>query len=109
MIGYDAGRADWTITTDGEVVRRYRPEEMRLLVHWSAELYSDMHEVKKNMDHSDDLTHDMVFDRLLADMRSKGIDIADPTDPLHDQTFIRALIGAYSVTPATDWAKPAAG
>jgi hypothetical protein len=106
MIGYDAARDDWAVTTDDEVVRRYRPEEMRLLVHWSAEVYSDMDEVEKNLDHSDDLTHDIVFERLLADMRGRGIDVAEPSDPLHDQVFIRALIDAYSVAPTTDWARP---
>jgi hypothetical protein len=106
LIGYDGDADDWAITTDGEVIRRYRPEEMRLLVHWSAEVYADMAELEKHMDHSDDLTHDAAFDRLLADMRSRGIDVAEPTDPMHDQAFIRALIGAYSVAPTTDWATP---
>jgi hypothetical protein len=104
LIGYDADRDDWTITTDGEVIRRYAPNEMRLLVHWSAEIYSDMAEVEKNLDHSDDLTHDIVFTRLLADMRRRGVDVAEPTDPLHDQQFIRALIATYSISPVTDWA-----
>ena len=108
LIGYHVDTEDWAVTTDGEVIRRYRPDEMRLLVHWSAEVYSDMDEVKKNMDHSDDLTHDVVFERLLADMRVKGVDVAEPSDPLHDQAFIRALTATYSVTPATDWARPAA-
>ena len=54
------------------MIRRYQPGEMRLLVHWSAEIYQDKDEVKKNMDHSDDLTHDIVFERLLADMRARG-------------------------------------
>ena len=84
------------------------PEEMRLLVHWRAEVYTDMNEVKKNMDHSDDLTHDVVFTRLLADLRARGVGVAEPSDPLHDQAFIRALIATYSVAPATDWARPAA-
>ena len=96
-------RDDWAITTDGEVIRRYRPEQMRLLVHWNAEVYADMDEVKKNMDHSDDLTHDVVFERLLADMRSKGVDVAEPSDPLHDSDFIRALIATYTIAPTTDW------
>ncbi len=60
------------------------------------------------MDHSDDLTHDVVFDRLLADMRSKGVDVAEPSDPLHDQTFIRALTETYSISPTTDWVQSAA-
>jgi hypothetical protein len=104
MIEYDPAPGDWAITTDGEVIRRYRPEEMRLLVHWSAELYADMDELNKNLDHSDDLTFDIVFDRLLADMRSKGVAVREPTDPLHDQGFIRALISTYSIAPQTDWA-----
>ena len=47
MLGYEPDLDDWAITTDGEVVRRYRPEEMRLLVHWSAELYADRAEAEK--------------------------------------------------------------
>ena len=92
LLGYDAARDDWAVTTDGEVIRRYPPEEMRLLVHWNAEVYADMDEVEKNMDHSADLTHDVVFERLLADLRSKGVDVAEPSDPMHDSEFIRALI-----------------
>ena len=103
LLGYDAEHDDWSITTDGEVIRLYRPEEMRLLVHWSAEVYADMAEVEKNMDHSDDLTHDVVFNRLLADMRAKGVDVAEPSDPLHDSEFIRALIATYTIAPTTDW------
>jgi hypothetical protein len=108
LIGYDTDHDDWTVTTDGEVVRRYRPEEMRLLVHWNAEIYADMDEVKKNMDHSDDLTHDLVFARLLADMRAKGVDVAEPSDPMHDAEFIRALISTYTIAPTTDWARGSA-
>jgi len=108
LIGYDAARDDWAITTDGEVIRRYRPDQMRLLVHWNAEVYADMDEVKKNMDHSDDLTHDIVFERLLADMRSKGVAVAEPSDPLHDSDFIRALIATYTIAPTTEWIAPTA-
>ena len=53
--------------------------------------------------HSDDLTHDIVFERLLADMRAKGTKVADPSDPLHDSEFIRALIGTYTIAPMTEW------
>jgi len=108
LLGYDADRDEWAITTDGEVIRRYRPDEMRLLVHWSAEVYTDLDEVAKNMDHSDDLTHDVVFARLLADLHARGVEVAEPSDPLHDKDFIRALIGTYSISPVKDWARPAA-
>jgi hypothetical protein len=72
-------------------------------VHWNAEVYADMAEVEKNMDHSDDLTFDVVFDRLMADMRARGVQFTEPTDPLHDPDFVRALIGTYTIAPVTDW------
>jgi hypothetical protein len=106
LMGFDHDAGDWVITTDGEPIRRYQPNEIRLLVHWNAEVYMDMDEVKKNMDHSDDLTHEIVFDRLLADLRARGVAVDEPSDPLHDRDFIRALIATYSITPQTDWATP---
>jgi hypothetical protein len=108
LLEFDGARDDWVVTTDGEAIRRYQPHEMRLLVHWSAEVYTDMDEVEKNMEHSADLTHDVVFDRLLADMRAKGVAVAEPSDPLHDSEFIRALIATYTIAPATDWLTPSA-
>jgi hypothetical protein len=108
LLGYDAERDDWVITTDDEVLRRYRPEEVRLLVHWSAEVYADRQEVETSLDHSDDLTLDTVFDRLLADLRGRGVDVVEPSDPMHDTGFIRTLIANYSIAPTTDWAKEAA-
>lgn len=106
LLGYDADRDDWAITTDGKAIRRYRPEEMRLLVHWNAEVYADHDELKKNMDHSDDLTHDIVFERLLADMRGGGVEVAEPSDPMNDKDFIRALIATYAIAPTTDRSTP---
>ncbi len=103
MLGYDAERDDWAITTDDEVIRRYQPNEMRLLVHWSAELYADRAEAEKAADHSDDLTVDAVCERLLADLRRRGVTVDDPSDPLHDTDFIRALIATYTIAPTTDW------
>ena len=106
MLGYDSAADAWTITTDGTPIRTYRPEQMRLLVHWSSQVYADLDELKVSMDHTDDLTHDMVFERLLADMREKGVRVAEPSDPMHDDDFIRALIATYTIAPTTDWATP---
>ena len=36
-----------------------------------------MDEVKKVMDHTDDLTHERVVDTLLADMRGRGVKVAN--------------------------------
>jgi hypothetical protein len=106
LLGYNSTADAWTITTDGNPIRSYRPEQMRLLVHWSSQVFEDLDELKVSMDHTDDLTHDMVFERLLADMRSKGVRVSEPSDPLHDNDFIRALIATYTIAPTTDWATP---
>jgi hypothetical protein len=103
MLGYEPDRDDWAITTDGEVIRRYQPDEMRLLVHWSAELYEDRAEAEKALSHSDDMTQERACEMLLADMRAKGVDVAEPSDPMHDTDFIMALIGTYTIAPTTDW------
>jgi hypothetical protein len=93
----------WQILTDGAPVHSYQPDEMRLLVHWNAEVYSDMAEVKKVMDHTDDLTIEEAIGRLLKDMRERGTKVAEPSDPLHDDDFVRALMETYTIAPTTEW------
>lgn len=100
---YRADDHAWVITTDDEIVRRYEPGQIRLLVHWNAEVYRDMDEVKKVMDHTDDLTHERVFDTLIADVRAKGVQVDEPSDPLHDDAFIHALLTTYTIAPTIDW------
>jgi len=100
---YDAADDSWVITTDGEVNRRYRPEEIRLLVHWNAELYADMDECRKVMDHTDDLTHDQVVDTFVKDLAARGRSVAWPSDPFTDVDFIHALMETYTIAPTTDW------
>lgn len=96
LFGVDPGNRDqWLVTTGPRVVARCATNELRFLVHWSAEVFVDMSELKKNMDGTDDLTHDRVFETLIKDVRSRGIAIETPTDPLHDPIFIRTLHAAY--------------
>lgn len=102
-MGYEAEGDVWRIYTDGEPIHTYQPSDLRFLVHWNAEVYEDMEEVRKVMDHTDDLTIQMVVDRLLADMRSKGRKVAEPSDPLNDTEFVRALIETYTIGPTTEW------
>lgn len=100
---YDAGRDVWDITTDGEIVHTYQPEQIRFLAHWNAEIYMDDDEMKKTMDHTDDLTHQQVVDTFLKDMRARGVKVAEPNDPFHDVDWIQALIHTYTIAPTTDW------
>lgn len=109
LFGYRAAASDWAITTDGEEIRVYEPRNVRFLVHWNAEVYADLDEAKRVMDHTDDLTHDRVVGTLLADMRSRGVTVAEPSDPFHDEDFIHALISTYTIAPTQDWIERAPG
>jgi len=85
----------WIVKTGDQVVERYHTDDLRFLVHWSAEVFHDFAELKKNMEGSDDLTPDRVFEMLIKDVRSNGIQIETPSDPMHDPVFIKTLNGAY--------------
>jgi hypothetical protein len=92
----EAGDPDgWLVKTGDTVIERYRTDELRFLVHWSAEVFSDFAELKKNMDGSDNLTHDQAIDMLIKDARARGHRIETPSDPLNDPGFIRAINAVY--------------
>ncbi|WNG29827.1 hypothetical protein F0U62_41830 [Cystobacter fuscus] len=93
----------WIVKTGDAVIARYHTDELRFLVHWSAEVFEDFAELKKNMDHTADLTFDQVFDTLIKDVRSKGIHVETPTDPLHDPVFIRTINSAYDIGRPTSY------
>lgn len=97
-----ASGSDWQITTDGKVIQQLPADEVRFLVHWSSEVYSDLDEMKKVMDHTDDLTHDKVFDLFMDDMKARGVEFDTPANPLRDEAFIRKLTATYdSGSPRT--------
>jgi hypothetical protein len=83
------------------VIQRIPAEEMRFLVHWGAQLYLDDDELRVAQDHTDDLTHDRVFDTFVADLRARGEAFEMPSDPLSDKAFIRLLNRVYDLgTPS---------
>jgi hypothetical protein len=98
LFSADPGSAEgWRLTTDGRTIQQVPPEETRFLVHWSAEIYMDMDELKVAMDHTDDLTHEQVFDRFIKDLRARGLTFPVPSDPFTDTAFIRLLSKTYDV------------
>lgn len=103
LFGYVPADDAWDVTTDGERVHRHQPDQIRFLAHWNAEIYADMDELKKVMDHTDDLTHQRVVDTLIADLRSRNIKISEPNDPFHDVDWIQTLMHTYTIAPTTDW------
>ena len=105
MIGYRHETDDWAISTDGDVIRTYAPDNVRFLVHWSADVFMDRDEARLVMDHTDDLTIDRIVNTFLDDLDRRGIDhdAPDANDPFNDPSFIRALMAAYTIAPTTDW------
>ena len=93
--GDPSDKDQWLLKTGDRVIARHHTEDLRFLVHWSAEVFADYAELKKNMDGSDNLTHEQAIDTLIKDVRAKGIEIATPSDPFHDPVFIKALNDAY--------------
>jgi len=91
------GPGGWRITTDGQVIQRISEEEFRFLVHWGANLYMDFEELQTALDHTDDLTHERVFDVLLEDLRARGETFDPPSDPLTDKDFITRLNDVYGI------------
>lgn len=89
--------AGWRITTTGRVIQRIPQDELRFLVHWGANLYMDLDELKKTADHTDDLTHERIFEVFLADLAARGIHVDPPSDPLTDKAFIARLNDVYGI------------
>lgn len=88
---------DWRIRTGERVIQQVPEAEFRFLVHWGANVYLDMDELKRSRDHTDDLTHDMVVERFLADLKARGIRCETPSDPLTDRGFIDLLSRTYDL------------
>ncbi len=93
--GTPGDQGAWQAVNGDVAIAEYKTEDLRFLVHWSAEVFEDYAELKKNMDHTDDLTFDQVFDTLIKDCRARGIELPTPADPIRDPHFIMALNAAY--------------
>jgi len=93
--GDPADKNNWRLMNGDQVIDNVHTDELRFLVHWSGEVFEDFAELKQNMDGTDDLTYDRVFETLLKDMRARGVQVETPVDPLHDPAFIRTLIATY--------------
>lgn len=95
LLGAKAGTEDWEITTDGAAIQDIAAQEMRLLLHWGADVFMDLQELTTAMDHSDDLTHQQVFDIFTSDMKRQGIAFKTPSNPMEDTDFINLLTATY--------------
>lgn len=95
--GEPGDRDRWVLKNGDDVIARHHTDELRFLVHWSAEVFTDLDELRKNMDGSADLTIDRAIDMLVDDVHKKGIKLDVPSAPLHDPAFIGALNAVYDL------------
>lgn len=61
----------------------------------------DLDEMSVALDHTDDLTHDKVFDIFLSEVRKRGIPFKTPSNPLRDPEFIQFLTSVFEPGPPT--------
>ena len=87
----------WLVKTGDQVLDRVAGDELRIMLHWNAEIYYDRADLKRHMDHTDDLTPDRAFEMFCADLRARGRRFEVPSDPAHDPAFIRILADAYDL------------
>ncbi|MCB1853609.1 MAG: hypothetical protein KDI05_01945 [Halieaceae bacterium] len=92
----------WQIKTFGKVNQKIPAEEMRFLVHWGARLFRDFDELKKTLDHTDDIDAETALNILIADMRERGIVFEEPGDPMNDRDFIRLVGQVYDIGGPTN-------
>lgn len=85
----------WKITSGDRLIQKISAPEFRFLVHWGADIFMDYAEMKTTLDHSDDISHEQVFDMLIADLRARGEVFRLPSDPFTDPSFIQILTRVY--------------
>jgi hypothetical protein len=61
----------------------------------------DDEELRVAQGHTDDLTHERVFEIFSADLRARGEAVSLPSDPFADKPFIRLLNRVYDLGTPT--------
>ncbi len=92
----------WQLETFGKVNQRVPAEEMRFLVHWGAQMFMDMDELKVSMDHTDDISQEQALDILIQDIRKRDVAFEMPSDPMNDRNFIALVSQVYDIGGPTN-------
>jgi hypothetical protein len=98
----------WNLHTgNGRDIAEYRWDELRFSVSWKAYCFRDEHERDTWRDHRDDLTMDVILDRLIVDLVAR--DRVAP-DVARDRALGLLLMDEYIMFPSsTDEASPSTG
>jgi hypothetical protein len=89
----------WEVVDGTDVVATYPEEEIRFSVSWKAYCFADEAEHERWRRHDDDLSIDVILDRLEADLRERAI--LDGARPAPAE-FATMLMDAYIRFPATN-------
>ncbi len=93
------GGGAWSLrAADNSELARYAWEELRFSVSWKAYCFEDEDERAAWRDHADDLTLDVILDRLVDDLVARGRVSADVE---RDSALGQMLIDEYIRFPAT--------
>ena len=93
-----AGDGRWVVRDEGTVVADHHWDALRFSVSWKAYCFADAHEQATWRAHADDLTLDAVVDRLVADLRERGV-VGDEVPP--DPELSHLLIDTYIRFPGS--------
>jgi hypothetical protein len=93
------GGGRWVVRDGDAIAAEHAWDELRFSVSWKAYCFADEHEQQTWREGSDDLTLDVVVDRLVADLRERGeIDGDVPPDP----TLALLMIDTYIRFPVVE-------
>ena len=87
----------WQLETFGSVNQKVPEQEMRFLVHWGARLFTDMADLTRTYEHTDDISPETAIGMLCDDMRKRGVVFEEPSDPFHDNAFVRLVSQVYDI------------
>jgi hypothetical protein len=90
------GERRWRIVHGDQTVGRYRWEDLRFSISWKAYCFADEDEHRRWREHSDDVSVEEVVDRLVADLRQRGVIDERPSDG----DLVEIIIDAYIRFPA---------
>jgi hypothetical protein len=88
----------WALRAADEEIAQYDWEQLRFSVSWKAYCFRSEHERDTWREHRDDLTLDVILDRLVADLAERG---AVVTDVERDGALGQLLIDEYIRFPAS--------
>jgi hypothetical protein len=90
------GDGEWAIVDKEKALRRYRWSELRFSISWKAYCFADEADRRAWSEHADDLSVDAVVDRMVEDLRERGV-IRGERPP--DRELVETIIDAYVQYP----------